>query len=127
MVDFTPVDPVFPDKTSPAGSFYAHSRRAILARGRAVLDDLRARPEKAVLVVSHSGFLRVGVTGRYFMNADYRVFEFDESRQEEGGLRQWEGMESGGMGWSWEQRVELGDGLPEEEEVVVDGAVAESG
>lgn len=59
------------------------------------------------------------------MNADYRVFEFDESREEEGGLRQWEGMESGGMGWSWEQRVELGDGLPEEEEVVVDGGVAE--
>lgn len=106
-----------------------------------MLRELRARSEKAIIVVSHAGFLRVGVTGRYFMNADYRIFDFVDGDGDGGGvdggkegesigegegkvrLRQWDGMEAGGMRWSWDQTVPLGDGLPEEEvEVQAGGA-----
>ncbi|GAB1316418.1 hypothetical protein MFIFM68171_06628 [Madurella fahalii] len=125
QVDFSQVDPVFPDKLSPAGARYAHNRQAILVRGQAVLRELFSRPEKAVLVVSHSGFLRTGVTGHYFMNADYRIFEFDTSRGTDVpvALRQWEETVSGGMGWSWDHTVPLGGGLPDGEAPAVDGAV----
>jgi hypothetical protein len=101
-----------------------------------VLKDLRERPEKAVIVVSHSGFLRLGVTGRWFMNADYRVFDFVEGngidRFEDGGegvgIREWDGEEKGGLGWSLEERVVLGEGLPEEgEEKIGEEVIAEEG
>jgi hypothetical protein len=36
-------------------------------------------------------------------------------------LRQWEETIRGGMGWSWDKTVPLGDGLPEEEEVARPG------
>jgi broad specificity phosphatase PhoE len=97
------------------------------------LRELAARPEKAVLVVSHAGFLRVGVTGRYFMNGDWRVFEFEGSGDEAGfgdgegegkegvRLREWEETETGGMGWSWDKVVPLGDGLPDADGVVRGG------
>ncbi|KAL2178365.1 histidine phosphatase superfamily [Thermothelomyces heterothallicus CBS 202.75] len=120
QVDFSRVDPLYPDKTSAAAAPpYGFTRQAVVGRGRAVLRELRTRPEKAVLVVSHSGFLRVGVTGCYFMNADYRVFEFEDAgegeEEVEGGLRLREREETrkGGMGWSWDERVPLGDGLPD--------------
>ncbi|KAK3899346.1 histidine phosphatase superfamily [Staphylotrichum tortipilum] len=130
QVDFSLVDPVYPDKTSPAGAFYAPYRQPVIDRGRAVLSELRDRPEKAVIVVSHSGFLRVGVTGRFFANADYRIFEFKEGVEvgeggHDGWLREWGGMGEGGMGWSWDKTVVLGDELPdapgEGEEKVVEG------
>ncbi|KAK4032323.1 histidine phosphatase superfamily [Parachaetomium inaequale] len=144
-VDFSQVDPLFPDKTSPlAAPVYGYTRQAIVGRGQAVLRELRGRPEKAVIVVSHSGFLRDGVTGWWFMNGDWRVFEFDQSEPDEfdevGGedgtlgrvrLRQWEETREGGMGWSWDRSVPLGDGLPDADaggdaeaeagEAVVDG------
>lgn len=116
------MDPVFPDKTSPAGQAYAHRRDAILARGRTCLVNLASRPEKFVFVVSHSGFLRVGVVGWWFFNADYRIFEFDAPSgavetgdNERPPLTQHQDMLHGGLGWSLEDRVELGDGLPEED------------
>ncbi|KAK4245443.1 histidine phosphatase superfamily [Corynascus novoguineensis] len=127
QVDFSRVDPIYPDKTSPrAAPLYGFSREAIVGRGRAVLRELRARPEKAVLVVSHSGFLRAGVTGCYYMNADYRVFEFEEGEGSEE-LRQWEETREGGMGWSWDETVPLGDGLPDDASigVGVDGGAQE--
>ncbi|KAL2148990.1 hypothetical protein VTH82DRAFT_1676 [Thermothelomyces myriococcoides] len=126
QVDFSQVNPLFPDKTSPAAAErYGFTRQAVVGRGRAVLRELRARPEKAVVVVSHSGFLRVGVTGCYFMNADYRIFDFvddndidasGERKGEDDGvprLREWDETRKGGMGWSWEDRVPLGDGVPD--------------
>ncbi len=69
-------------------------------------------------MVSHSGFLRAGVTGRWFFNADYRVFDFDGVDEETGTfkLNQWELTDpAGGMGWSFETTVLLGEGLPDEE------------
>ena len=115
-VDFSQVDPVFPDKKSPAGAKYAPTKEAIVARGQASLRELYGRPEKFIIVVSHSGFLRMGVSGHYFFNADYRIFDFVET--DEGGsgpltLKQWESTAKGGMGWSWEKTVPIGFGLPD--------------
>ncbi|POR32592.1 Uncharacterized protein TPAR_07203, partial [Tolypocladium paradoxum] len=121
-VDFSAVDPLWPDKTSPAAARYACTRAAVLARGRRCLEALHGRPEKVVFVVSHSAFLRVGVVGWWFSNGDYRVFEFegDEVRQDEYGaprrvVRQHEATVAGGLGLSWTHRVELGSDLPDED------------
>jgi len=131
MVDFSQVDPVFPDKTTAAGARYAYSKEAIVARGQCALEDLYSRPEKFIVVVSHSGFLRQGVTGSWFFNADYRIFDFEGPASDEGvsnmdgagggakgrkyKLRQWEDTRAnkGGLGWSFEEEVEIGHGLPE--------------
>ena len=52
------------------------------------------------MVVSHSGFLRVGVSHRHYANADYRVFRFAEGSGDE--LVEWRITEEngGGMGTS---------------------------
>ncbi|KAJ3463856.1 hypothetical protein MRS44_008642 [Fusarium solani] len=121
-VNFSTVDALWPDKTSPAAQRYAHTKRDILARGRRALEDLYSRPEKIIFVVSHSGFLRVGVVGFWFFNSDYRVFDFEAERGEDGRLKvkQSEATLSGGLGLSWTDPVLLGDGLPDED-VEVDG------
>ncbi len=115
-VNFSKVDPVYPDKTSPAGAKYAYTRQAILARGRSGLQDLYSRPEKYVFVVSHSGFLRVGLTGHWWFNADYRIFDLEPvaGSGDVSGLRQWESTLSGGLGWSRTEKVMLGFELPED-------------
>lgn len=96
-VSFAAVDPVFPSKTGR----YAFTPTAIASRGEDCRAWLRARPEKVIAVVSHSGFLRVGVCNRGFANADYRVFDFAEDH-----LVEWEltknkggGMSKSGKGW----------------------------
>ncbi|KAK4225987.1 histidine phosphatase superfamily [Podospora fimiseda] len=111
QVDFSQVDRTFPLKFR---NEYAYSRPAILARGQSVLKDLYERKEKAIIVVSHSGFLRAGVTGRWFFNADYRVFNFDggPTKLKESDMTKGKG----GLGWSFEEETELGDGLPDVEE-----------
>lgn len=115
-VDFSHVDPVYPDKTTPAGARYAYSRNAITARAKLALSDLHARPEKLIAVVSHSGFMRQGMTGFWFFNADFRIFDFEEGIKGPGEpprLKQWDMTKQGGLGWSWEEPVEVGDGLPD--------------
>jgi len=69
-------------------------------------------------VVSHSGFLRTGVTGHWFSNADYRVFDFEERKDssEPTRLKLREETRSGGLGQSWTHTVVLGEGLPEDTE-----------
>lgn len=117
FVDFSKVDPVYPDKTSPAGAPYAYNKTAILNRGQSVLRELHSRPEKVIAVVSHSGFLRAGVCGCWFSNADYRVFDFAERPAGDVDmpyqLVQSEFTMSGGLGTCWTTPVVLGDGLPE--------------
>lgn len=114
--DFSTVDPLYPDKTSNLSSNpYAFTRKAILARGQTCLQSLYDRPEKVIAVVSHSGFLRAAVCNRQFFNADWRVFDYDETKMEESRkkgeglngkglylLKEWEATESkgGGMGRS---------------------------
>ena len=115
-MDFSNVDPVFPDKSSPAGSKYFPTRSAVVARGQACLRSLYQRPEKWVVVVSHSGFLRMGVTGWWFFNGDYRIFDFGVNPEEGAPLKlvQWESTVSGGLGLSWTEPVEIGAGLQED-------------
>lgn len=117
-IDFSTLDPVYPDKRSPAGAHYFATRTGILNRGQASLRRLRDRPEKVIIVVSHSGFLRLGVTGCFYLNADYRIFDFEEESGPNGEirLRQWDETKEkgGGMGKSWKEMVELGSDLPDE-------------
>ncbi len=91
---FDTVDPVYPTKTGR----YTFSPEAVLQRGADCRAWLRARPEKVIAVVSHSGFLRVGVSNCGFGNADYRIFDFDE----DGRLVEWSEtqMSGGGLGRS---------------------------
>lgn len=113
-LDFSAVDPTYPTKTTPNNP-YAFTRSAVLARGTRALKHLRSRPEKAIVVVSHSGFLRTAVCKTHFANADYRVFEFAEEREgekEEGEgveLIEWEltAGKGGGMGRSEKGRAEV--------------------
>ena len=114
QVDFSQVDPVWPDKVSPAGAKYAYNKPAVIARGQSALQELYHRPEKVILVVSHSGFLRSGVTGHFYYNADYRIFDFAEPEGEMYKLKQWESTIKGGLGWSLERTVPLGEGVPED-------------
>ena len=100
MLDFSKVDPVYPDK-SP-GTPYEYSKRANRARGDHCLQDLYSRPEKVIAVVSHAGYLRTGISKRRYANADYRCFEFHKS--DDGSLELFEDDETekngGGMGKS---------------------------
>lgn len=68
------VDPLYPSKTG----LYEFSKEAITRRAIATRAWLRARPEKVIAVVSHSGFLRVGLSFRKYAIADFRVFDFGE-------------------------------------------------
>ena len=117
-VNFSSVDPVFPDKSSLAGSRYFPTRAAVVARGQSCLRSLYDRPEKWVIVVSHSGFLRMGVVGWWFFNGDYRIFDFSGEPVADGPLKlvQWESTLSGGLGHSWAEPVEIGEGLPDDED-----------
>lgn len=66
--------------------------------------------------MSHSGFLRVGLTGCWWHNADYRIFDLEPAAAEGdvSGLRQWESTLTGGMGWSRTGTVMLGYELPDD-------------
>ncbi|AEO59755.1 hypothetical protein MYCTH_2067533 [Thermothelomyces thermophilus ATCC 42464] len=116
-IDFSPLDPAYPDKTSPAGAAYRYDRGAVLGRAQSALADLYERDADVVVVVSHSGLLRTAVAGRWFANADYRIFDFAprevEREDEPYRLVEWESTRGrGGMGRSEEAAVELGEGLP---------------
>ncbi|KAF5564902.1 phosphoglycerate mutase [Fusarium phyllophilum] len=109
-VNLSSVDPLWPDKTSPSAEQYWYTKKSILARGQRALEDLKKRPEKLIFVVSHAGFLRLGVAGYWFFNSDYRVFDFEDK-----GIKQRETTAAGGMGLSFTETVELGLDLPEED------------
>ncbi|KAI1372590.1 phosphoglycerate mutase-like protein [Hypoxylon crocopeplum] len=119
LVNFSKVDPIFPDKTSPAASHYHFTKKAIMLRAQAALKKLYERPEKVILIVSHSAFLRLAVSGYWYFNADYRIFNFAPMNSP-GDLYKLEQHEStrekgGGLGRSWIDPIILGSELPVEE------------
>ncbi|OCL11081.1 phosphoglycerate mutase-like protein [Glonium stellatum] len=132
-LDFRPVDPLYPNKTDPAGANpYRFDKRAVLARGQACLRALHSRPEKVIAVVSHSGFLRCAVSGTRYANADYRVFEFEEGPEGAGErrlwLREWKETEEtgGGMGRSERGRADVEEkDFPREEDEIPKGEEGE--
>jgi len=93
--DFDTVFEEYPAKTGR----WAFTEAAIRQRGLECLRWLRNRPEKVIIVVSHSAYLRVAICQRRFTNADYRVFDFAGDRDE---LLEWEMTDErgGGMGKS---------------------------
>lgn len=125
--DWSEVDPVYPAKTG----LYEFSKEGLTRRGVEARKWLRGRKEKVVAVVSHAGFLRVGVSYCAYANADFRIFEFaeaEEGDEEVGGrLVEWELTEErgGGLGKSekgvfgWETQHFLGEkkeeGIPTED------------
>lgn len=90
--DWNVVDPIYPSKTG----VYEFTKEGIEARGVAVRKWLMARPEKVIAVISHAGFLRVGVSYRGYENADFRVFDFAEGDDDEATLVEWELTRNGG-------------------------------
>ena len=115
--DWSTVDPEYPSKTG----LYEFSKRALTQRGIAARKWLRNRPEKVIAVVSHSGFLRVGVSYRHYDNADFRIFDFGEGEDEIGGKlieRELTELKGGGLGKSTKGICPMGPGdYPDETEV----------
>lgn len=77
-------------------------------RGRNCRQWLKSRPEKVIAVVSHSGFLRLGISHTKYANADYRVFDFADDASDE--LVEWESTKhrGGGMGRSEKGTATIG-------------------
>lgn len=97
-------DTVFPEYPSKRGR-WAFSDEAIKIRGEDCRRWLRERTEKVIAVVSHSGFLRVGVSHVNYENGDYRIFEFLDCEGNK--LVEWPLTRdnSGGMGWSGKEPI----------------------
>ncbi|KAI1866749.1 uncharacterized protein JN550_007602 [Neoarthrinium moseri] len=121
-VDLSTLNPVYPDKITPAGAHYAYNKKALLARGQAALKKLYSRPEKVIVVVSHSGFLRLCVTGCWYFNSDYRIFEFEPRQKDDEPYRLKQSLETlergGGLGLSFKDPVVLGSDLPDEDKTL---------
>jgi len=96
--DWSAVDPTYPSKTG----LYTFSKEALTQRGIEARKWLRNRSEKVIAVVSHSGFLRVGVSYRQYENADFRIFDFAEDEEIGGRLveREFTANKGGGLGKS---------------------------
>jgi len=111
--DWSSVDPAYPSKAG----LYQFSKAGLVRRGIEARRWLRDRPEKVIAVVSHSGFLRVGVSQRQYENADFRIFDFADGHDEVGGkLVEWELTESRGGGLGKSQKGMFGmmpDDYPE--------------
>ncbi len=98
--DWSTVDPKFPAKDG----LYEFSPEVLTRRAVAARRWLKERPEKVIAVVSHAGFMRVGVSHCQFDNADFRIFEFADGEDEDvgGRLVEWEltRERGGGLGKS---------------------------
>lgn len=119
MYDWSTVDPVYPAKTG----LYTFDKDSLIHRGVVAKKWLSSRPEKVIAVVSHAGFLRLGLSQRKYENADFRIFDFAED-----GVTLVERAETeergGGMGKSekgvfgpqkWDGPEKANDDVPTEE------------
>jgi hypothetical protein len=123
LISFNNVDHIYPDKTTPYPytdpaksnvlNPYLFTRASVLARGQTALQALQSLPlseQDVVVVVSHSGFLRTAITELHWMNADYRVFDFEKGQESARiTIRARKGYDEGGMGKSWAGRAEIVD------------------
>ncbi|KAK4204581.1 phosphoglycerate mutase [Triangularia verruculosa] len=112
-IDFSYLDPVWPDKSTRT---YFHSRRCILERGQRAIHDLTGRGDGIVIAVSHNGFMRTGLTGRWTANGDYRVYSLVHSFRLNRlswlpfsgyGVIEHDGMEAGAMGRSSTMQINI--------------------
>ncbi|KAI1504450.1 histidine phosphatase superfamily [Biscogniauxia marginata] len=69
--DFSQLDPIYPQKVG----LYGASEEALLKRASIARRWLSGRPEKCIVVVTHSGFLKRVVKGARFRNVEYRTYE----------------------------------------------------
>ena len=97
-VDWSTIDPEYPSKQG----LYEFSKEGLTRRGIAARKWLKERPESVIAVVSHAGFLRVGVSYRQYDNADFRIFNFAEGGEFD---------EVGGKLVEWAMTEERGGGL----------------
>lgn len=79
-LDWSTVDQTYPKKTG----LYRYTRQGLKERGLFAKQWLKDRPEDVIAVVSHSGFLRCGVSSCGYENADFRIFKFAEGEGEAG-------------------------------------------
>ncbi|KAI1374148.1 phosphoglycerate mutase-like protein [Hypoxylon crocopeplum] len=76
-LDFSSLDPVYPQKTG----LYESTEAAFRKRGAFAKRWLFERPEKCIVVVTHAGFLRRLVGGERFLNVEYRTYELVEESE----------------------------------------------
>ncbi|KAI0600786.1 histidine phosphatase superfamily, partial [Biscogniauxia sp. FL1348] len=69
--DFSELDPIYPQKVG----LYGASPEALQKRSSFARRWLSERPEKCIIVVTHSGFLKRVVEGAKFRNVEYRSYE----------------------------------------------------
>lgn len=106
-VDFSTVDPTYPSKTGP----FAYSKEAVMQRGIDARRWLSRRPEKVIAVISHGAFLRTSVAKAWFMNADYRVFDFVEGDPDSSLVEwAWTSTRGGARGKSFQDRPVIKEG-----------------
>lgn len=74
-LDFSKLDPVYPAKTG----LYDPSEECLRRRALFARQWLYHRPEKYVIVVTHSGFIQRTVVGVKYKNVEYRTYNFDPS------------------------------------------------
>ncbi|KAK8020754.1 hypothetical protein PG990_005892 [Apiospora arundinis] len=79
-LDFSQLDPVYPAKTG----LYFPSEEALQNRARFAREWLFHRPEKHIVIVTHSGFLQRVAKGQKYRNVEYKMYEFvdDASTQD---------------------------------------------
>ncbi|KAL7628697.1 hypothetical protein AAE478_000212 [Parahypoxylon ruwenzoriense] len=78
-LDFSTLDPIYPQKTG----MYENSEDAFRKRAAFAKRWLFERPEKCIVVVTHSGFLRRVVEGPKFRHAECRVYRFAEDTEDQ--------------------------------------------
>ncbi|KAI1760355.1 phosphoglycerate mutase-like protein [Hypoxylon sp. FL1150] len=77
-LDFSSLDPIYPQKIG----LYESSEAAYRKRASFARRWLFKRPEKCIVVVTHSGFLKRTVQGPKYKNVEYRTYELVEDSED---------------------------------------------
>lgn len=71
-LSFSDLDPVYPSKTG----LYEATEEAYQRRAACAKQWLYERPEKCIIIVTHSGFIKRMMDEPKFQNVEYHVYEF---------------------------------------------------